>query len=533
MPDPGQALPRQAAPLGQPGRVSALLPTMQLTLDGTNLTIDQVDAFLRADAASVSVSPAARTAMKRSRELVERIAAGSEAVYGINTGFGRLAMQRIASDRLDELQENLVRSHACGVGEPLGGGVVRLAMLLRINSLCRGHSGIRPEVVDTICALINKGVTPWVPSQGSVGASGDLAPLSHAALVLIGEGRAYFGGELMEAGVALRRAEIEPVQLKAKEGLALINGTQFIQAIGLESICAARRIVKLADVCAALSLEALRGTDRAFDARIHGIRPHRGQGVVAANLRRLLQDSPIRQSHVENDPRVQDQYSLRCVPQVHGASRDTLDHVCRVVETEMNSVTDNPLLFPDEGEVISGGNFHGQPVAMVMDFLAIAMAELASISERRIESMVNPDLSMLPAFLTPDPGLNSGMMMAQVTAAALVSENKTLCHPAVVDSIPTSANKEDHVSMGVWAALKLSRVVKNVRRVLEIELLCARFGVGVLAPLEPGPNLNPVWKALEGTVPSLARDRETWRDMAAVRELIDGGGLDVVLGGLE
>jgi len=492
----------------------------------------------------VVLSTAARERIARARAVIDDIVARGDAapsVYGVNTGFGFLADVRISAREITTLQRNLIRSHAVGVGPALSVEVVRAMLLLRAVTLSQGHSGVRPLVVERICDFLNHGIHPLVPSRGSVGASGDLAPLAHLALALIGEGEVQHGS-LNAAGVeptldtadALRRIGLEPVELSAREGLALVNGTQCMTAIGSLAVNDALDACALADVTGALSLEALLGTPRAFDPRVQQVRPHPGQAQSAANLRRLLAGSEIVTSH-KDCAKVQDAYSLRCMPQVHGASRDALDYAHAVLLREMSSATDNPLIFPslttaanaigdgDEGAaIISGGNFHGQPVALALDFAGIAAAELASIAERRIEQLVNPHTSSgLPAFLTPSSGLNSGFMMAHVTAAALVSDNKILAHPASVDSIPTSAGREDHVSMGVHAADKLGRIVDNVRNVLAIELLCAAQGVHLRKPLKPSPALQAACSVLRASVPPLDEDRPLYRDIAAARAVID------------
>jgi histidine ammonia-lyase len=504
-----------------------------LTLDGRSLTLAQVDSFLHGNFARVEVSAGARKAVARARAFVETLLKRNEAVYGVNTGFGKLASVRIPDAQLGELQTNLIRSHACGVGQPLGEPTVRLAMLLRINSLIQGNSGVRPEVVDALLAMINSPVYPFVPSKGSVGASGDLAPLAHIALALLGEGKVFVKGKLKPAKSALAKAGLKPVTLQAKEGLALINGTQIIQAIGLTSVCGMRRWIKVCDAAAAVSLEALRGSDSPFDARVAAIRPHPGHALVSRNMLRMLQKSQIRESHREGDTRVQDAYSLRCVPQVHGAARDGFDFVQTIFERELNAVTDNPLLFPEDGDVISAGNFHGQPLSQALDFLAILMAELASISERRTEQMVNPDLSNLPPFLVQESGLNSGLMIAQVVAAALASENKVFSHPASVDSIPTSANKEDHVSMGVTAALKACTVFENLQHIVSIELLAGRLALDYHRPLKAGRGVEGVADALRKHVKPLKRDRVLHEDFGMIRKLVNTGALDAVLKTLE
>ena len=507
----------------------------RIGIDGDGLTLEDVERVAR-HGAPVELTAGAVERMRRSRAVVERAVAEGRVVYGLTTGFGRLSEVAIPLDRLEELQINLIRSHACGVGAPLPREEARAVTLLRANVLAKGFSGIRPEVVALLLDLLNRGVTPVIPEQGSVGASGDLAPLSHVALVLIGEGEAEVAGERLPAAEALRRVGLEPVTLKAKEGLALNNGTQFMTGIGALALLRAERLMDTADVIGAMTLEGLRGTPDAFHPAIQRARPHPGQDVSARRLRALLAESEIRESHRENDPRVQDAYSLRCMPQVHGAARNALAYVRSVLETESNSATDNPLIFPDEGDeglVISGGNFHGQPVAQVLDLLAIALADVASVSERRIERLVNPDLSdHLPAFLTDDPGVHSGMMIPQITAAALVSENKVLAHPASVDSITTGAGKEDHVSMGAHAAVKARRVVRNVEAVLAVELLCAAQALEFLKPLRPGRGVEKAYDLLRERVPRLAKDRILAPDIEAATELVRSGALAEICTGL-
>jgi histidine ammonia-lyase len=505
----------------------------KLVIDGHSLSLRSVEAFLRGEYRTIDVSRQARAAVKRGRAFVHELLGQDRAVYGVNTGFGKLASVRIPDSELEQLQLNLIRSHACGVGKPLPYQIVRLAVLLRINSLVSGNSGVRLELVDALLALLNSPVVPWVPEKGSVGASGDLAPLAHIALTLIGEGRAYFDGKLISAAAALKKAGLKPIALKAKEGLALINGTQIIQAIGLATNCGMQRWIKVADAAAAMTLEAMRGSDSPFDARVAAIRPHPGHALVARNMLAMLQGSAIRESHREDDPRVQDAYSLRCVPQVHGAARDGFAFVRQIFERELNAVTDNPLLFPEDGDVISAGNFHGQPLSQALDFLAILMAELGSISERRTEQMVNPDLSNLPPFLVSGSGLNSGLMIAQVVAAALASENKVFSHPASVDSIPTSANKEDHVSMGVTAALKAGMIFENLKHILSIELLAGRLALDYHKPLKAGRGVEGIANALRKVVKPLKQDRVLHEDFENIRNLVDDGGLDSVLSGLE
>ncbi len=501
-----------------------------IEIDGTSLTLKELGAVaLRGE--SCVLSAAARERVRAGREAIERALARGEAIYGVNTGFGDLACVRIPDDRLAVLQERLLVSHAAGMGEPLDDAAVRTMLLLRANTLACGHSGVRPALVEALLALLEAGVLPLVPSRGSVGASGDLAPLVHLALPLLGRGRVRVKGVEMPAAEGLRQAGLAPLVLGPKEGLALINGTQGMTALLALAALAARRLVRLADLIGAASTDALRGTDAAFDPRIHALRPHPGQVASAANLYALLRGSAIRESHRHGDVRVQDPYSLRCMPQVHGAVRDLLADVERKLAIEMNAVTDNPLVFPEEDEVLSGGNFHGEPMAFAADLLAIALAELGSISERRIEKLTNTAFSGLPPFLVEDAGLNSGFMIAQVTAAALVAENKVLCHPASVDSIPTSADKEDHVSMGMGAALKLGVVVANVRRVLAIELLAAAQGIDLLRPLASSPPLERLHAAVRSRVAPWHEDREMAPDLAAAEELLRGG-LDAHLAGL-
>jgi histidine ammonia-lyase len=494
-----------------------------LHLTGNDLTLEQFFLVTRhLESVHVALAPRARVAVNRSRQLIEKILKQGNAVYGVNTGFGKLSEKRIPDAQIRELQLNLVRSHACGVGEPLSEAETRAMLLLRANVLAKGFSGVRPVVIDTLCALLNRGVHPVIPSKGSVGASGDLAPLAHLALVLIGEGEAICRGRRSHGGGCLKRAGIKPLRLEAKEGLALLNGTQAMLGVGLLSLARARNLANAADVIGALTLDALKGTPAAFDEKVHNIRPHHGQIISASNLRRLNAGSEIRESHRDSvvDPRVQDAYSLRCMPQVHGAVRDTIEHAVRIFEIEMNSATDNPLVFPTTGEVISGGNFHGQPLALALDFLAIAITGLASVSERRIERLINPEFGDLPPFLAHNPGLNSGFMIAQVTAAALASENKGLAHPASVDSIPTSGNKEDHVSMGMGAALKLKQVLTNCETILGIELLCAAQGLDFLAPARTGRLADKAFRALRRKVAPLLNDRDIHQDVEAATKLI-------------
>ena len=499
------------------------MQTVILSIDGYRLTIAETCAVARARTAAVMIAPAAVERMNASRQLIDRLAAGEEPIYAVNTGVGLLANVRIARDELEQLQRNVIRSHCVGVGEPLGREVVRAMILIRANVLAMGFSGIRPLVAERLCDLLNRGVTPVVPSQGSVGASGDLAPLSHMALVLIGEGEAEFEGTLLDGGEALRRAGIEPITLHPKEGISLINGTQAMLAVGCLELEAIKVLVDSADAICGLTLDGLRGTPRAFDERIHASRPHPGQMESAARLRRLLEGSEIRQSHIDCR-RVQDAYSLRCAPQVHGAVRDTLTEARRVFEIELNSATDNPLVFGDE--ILSGGNFHGEPLAFQLDFLAVALCALSGISERRIDRLVNPALNEeLPPFLAGHPGLESGLMMAQVTAASLVAENRVLAYPASTGSITTSGNKEDFVSMGMTSASKLQRVTRNTRAVLAIEALCAARALDLLAPLRTSPVLEEARARIRRVSPPIEGDRPFYRDIAAIEGLIAAGGL--------
>jgi histidine ammonia-lyase len=491
--------------------------TQTITIDGRHLTIDDVDAVANGSA-RVELARDARSRVADSRRVVEDILAAGEVVYGVNTGFGKLAEVRISPDQLDRLQLNLLRSHACGVGEPFSDRVVRAMLLLRANVLATGLAGCRAELIDRVLDLLNARVHPIVPSQGSVGASGDLAPLAHLALPLVGEGEARLEGDRLPAAEALRRAGIEPAELQAKEGLALINGTQASAAIGALALVEARCLLDAADVVCALTLDALAGTDAAFDSAVHEARPHPGQRASAGRLRALIAGSAIRDSH-RDCGRVQDAYSLRCSPQVHGAARDALQHTHRVLEIELNSATDNPMVFPD-GRVISGGNFHGAPLAVVFDYLAAALTDLASISERRLARMVNSTQSGLPPFLAPEPGLNSGFMMVQVSAASLVSECKTLAHPASVDSIPTSAGQEDHVSMSTWSGRKLGRIVSMLRQVLGMEYMASVQALEFHRPLRTSEALEHAVDRLRARVPRLEDDRFLASDIDAACELV-------------
>jgi histidine ammonia-lyase len=496
---------------------------VNLSLDGNSLTIADTCSIARARTAEVRLTPAAYDHMNASRALVERLAVGDAPIYAVNTGVGLLADVRIPAGDLELLQRNVIRSHCAGVGDPLTREVVRAMMLIRANVLAKGFSGIRPLVAERICALIDRGVTPVVPSQGSVGASGDLAPLAHMAMVLIGEGEAEFEGAVMPGADALRRAGIEPLTLAAKEGISLINGTQAMLAIGCLEVDASQVLTETADVICAMTLDALRGTPRAFDERIHAARPHAGQMESAARLRGLLEGSEIRQSHIACR-RVQDAYSLRCAPQVHGAVRDTVATAAAVFAIELNSATDNPLVF--DGEILSGGNFHGEPLAFQLDFLAVALCALSGLSERRVDRLVNPALNeQLPPFLAGNPGLESGLMMAQVSAASLVAENRVLAYPASTGSITTSGNKEDFVSMGMTSAVKLQRVVRNTRAVMAIETLTAERALDLLAPLKSSPKIEEMRERIRRVSAPLEGDRPYYRDIAALEGLIADGEL--------
>src|SRR5687767_3824449 len=500
-----------------------------IELDGQRLSLAEVSAVARAGE-RVALAAKARARIEQSRLVVERIIAENRTVYGINTGFGKLSDIRIDPSQIRELQLNLVRSHACGLGNPLSIEEARAMLLLRANVLALGFSGCRPIVVETLVEMLNRGVTPVIPEKGSVGASGDLAPLAHLALTTIGEGEAFHEGERMRSVDALKRAGIEPLQLEAKEGLALLNGTQAMVAVGGLALHHAARLTRLADVAGAMSLEALKGTPVAFDERIHAARPHRGQTDVAAHLRELLRDSEIRESHLNNDPRVQDAYSLRCMPQVHGAIRDALTHAQNAVEIESGSATDNPLVFADTGEVLSGGNFHGAPLALAFDYAAIALTDLISITERRIDRLVNPDSNEdLPPFLTQDPGISSGFMMLQVTAAALLSEAKVLAHPASIDNVPTDGGKEDHVSMGMTAAVKLRAIVKLAEMATAIELVTAAQALEFHTPLAPGRGVKQAYEIVRRLVEPLTQDRSMSGDIEQLRTAIVRGDFELLL----
>jgi histidine ammonia-lyase len=506
---------------------------MSVTLNGNDLTFSQLhDVALRGEQVQLAASATER--MNASRTVVDRLVASGATAYGINTGFGKLASVRISTEQVRQLQVNLVRSHACGVGAPLEVAETRAMMLLRANSLAKGLSGVRPLVVETLCKMLNAKVHPVIPSQGSVGASGDLAPLAHLAHVVIGEGLATFGVEVLPGGEAMKRAGIAPVALEAKEGLSLLNGTQGMLALLALALQEADILVDTADVAASLSLDALRGSPGAFDARIMHARAYAGAATTARNLAQLNEGSQIRESHrsAEKDTRVQDAYSLRCTPQVHGAVRDSLAQARETAAVELNSATDNPLVFvrdANNGDIVSGGNFHGQPLAMAADQVAIAIATLGGIVERRIEQMTNPLTSMLPAFLTPEPGLNSGFMIAQVTAAALTSENKALATPHSVDSISTSGNQEDYVSMGMSGARRLGRMLVNLRNTIAIELLCACQGIDLLAPLQTGTLAKRAYQAVRAKSAKVTEDRPLGVEIEAVSALVARGAISELL----
>jgi len=497
-----------------------------ITLDGSTLTLADLQAIAD-DAAPVALDARAVAAVDASRAVVDRHASGDAPVYGINTGFGSLAEVKIAKDALGALQANLLRSHAAGVDEFLPPRAVRAMMALRANVLAKGYSGIRRATLERLIAALNARVHPRVPSRGSVGASGDLAPLAHLALVLIGEGEATVGDDPAVLGgrEALARAGLQPIELAAKEGLALINGTQASAAVAALALLGAERLARASDIAAALSIDGLRGSFHPFEARLHAPRPHPGQGTSAANLLALLQDSPINHSH-ENCGRVQDAYSMRCAPQVHGAARDAFSYARSALTIESNAATDNPMVFADRADIVSGGNFHGAPIAIAADVLALGLVQLSTISERRSDRLVNPALSGLAPFLTRDSGLHSGYMMAQVTAAALASELKSLAHPASVDTIPTSANREDHVSMSMAAALKAQRALDLATRVVAIEVLLACQAIDLLAPLQTSPALAPVHARVRREVPTLAADRPPSPDIETISQLITAGSLE-------
>ena len=475
----------------------------------------------------VEIAPGVHAAIHASRRVVEEIVSRHAVVYGVSTGFGKLADVHIPPGKLEQLPVNLVRSHSCGVGRPLSEAEVRAMMLLRANVLTLGFSGIRLAVIQLLVEMLNRNVCPVIPEKGSVGASGDLAPLAHLALTLLGEGEAFFQGERMPSASALQKAGLQPTDLQAKEGLALLNGTQAMHAVGGLALFRAKRLSRVADIAGAMTLEALKGTPVAFDERIHNARPHPGQQAVARHLLALLRESEIRASHVKDDPRVQDAYSLRCMPQVHGAVRGALAHCEDILAIESGSATDNPLVFTDNGDVLSGGNFHGAPLALALDYAAIATTDLMSISERRIDRLTNPDLSEgLPAFLAQHPGMQSGFMIAHVAAVALLSEAKVLAHPASVDNLPTSAGKEDHVSMGMTGALKLRTIVEDAENVYAIELLAAAEGLEFRRPLQAGAGVERAFTALRAIAPRVDEDRALSADIERVAAAIRCGKFD-------
>lgn len=497
---------------------------MNISLNGQSLTIDQVHQVAHAKGGSVklSIDSKAMEKMKASRAFVFDIVKKGAPVYGINTGFGALSSMHIAEKDLATLQVNLIRSHCTGVGKPFSREVTRAIMLLRANCLTSGFSGVEPSTVELLLDFLNNDITPVVPEKGSVGASGDLAPLSHIALALIGEGEVEYQGKIVNSDVAIKTIGKKAAVLGPKDGLALINGTACMAALGALAVFEARQIMKLADICATLTMDGVKGTDKAYNPKITMLKPHPGQIACMENLNKLVAGSKLKDSHPDCH-KVQDPYSLRCVPQVHGACRQTLIHAEQVIGLELNAVTDNPLIFVESGEVISGGNFHGEALALVMDYLAMGVAEICNISERRIEKMMNPTFSELPAFLTRNSGLNSGLMIAHVTAAALVSENKYLCHPASVDSVPTSTDKEDHVSMGVTAGRKLHEVVENAKSVLAIELLCNTQALDLQRPEVTSAPLEAVYALIRKSVPTIEEDRIFYKDMNNIIKVINSG----------
>src|ERR1044072_9241999 len=494
-----------------------------LQLKGQQLTLQQIVDVAKGRE-QVVLADEARVRVERARQVGQDIVTQGRNVYGVNTGFGKLSDVSIDKSDLLQLQLNLVRSHSCGLGQPLSEPEARAMLLLRANVLAAGFSGARPLVIETLIAMLEKGVTPVIPEKGSVGASGDLAPLAHLALAAIGEGEAFYEGERLPGATALERAQIAPLELEVKEGLALLNGTQAMGAVGGLALHRAERLVQLADVAGAMTLESLKGTPVAFDERIHAARPHPGQLAVAAHLRELLQESEIRQSHLVGDPRVQDAYSLRCMPQVHGAIRTALDHAKQVVEIESGSATDNPLVFSETGDVLSGGNFHGAPLALVFDYSAIALTYLMSITERRIDRLVNPDSNEgLPPFLTSQPGISSGFMMMQVTAVALLNEAKVLAHPASIDNVPTDGGKEDHVSMGMTSAIKLRQIVKLAELATAIELMAGAQALEFHAPLKPGRGVQQAYEIVRRLVQPLTQDRTMAGDIERITVAIRSG----------
>ncbi len=506
----------------------------ELIIDGLSLSFEKIEKFL-VENQSVRLSKEAKKNVLKGRKLIDKWVDNGEIIYGVTTGFGEFSNVIISKNDIEKLQRNLIVSHAVGVGENLPPYIVKIMMLLRLNALARGYSGIRLETLNLLTDMINYNIIPVIPSQGSVGSSGDLAPLSHLVLAMIGKGKVHICKNVVwtdctmikqvNSKTALAKSGLKPVNLKAKEGLALINGTQMMTALAAFICIHAKKLTKLFDASASVTHEALRATDKAYDKRLHQLRPYDGQIQTAANMLKMIAGSEIRKSHLKNDPRVQDSYSIRCIPQVHGASRDAVKYVCDKVEIELNSVTDNPLIFPDDGDHIEGGNFHGQPLALAMDFMAVALSEYANISERRIERLVNGSLSQLPRFLTEHGGLNSGLMILQYTAASLVSENKVLAHPASVDSIPTSANQEDHNSMGSVAARKCFQILKNVQKVLAVELITASQALEFLKPLKPGKGTGILQNEIRKHVKPLKHDRVLLHDLEKVISLVENGSL--------
>ncbi len=506
----------------------------KLIIDGSSLTLEKINYFLQENP-KVSLSNESKTKVIKARKLIDKWVDEGKVIYGVTTGFGEFANVSISKKDIEKLQENLIISHSTGVGDPLPPFIVKIMMLLRANALASGHSGIRLETLELLIAMINNNIIPVVPSQGSVGSSGDLAPLSHLVLAIIGKGEAQIFKDVMKDNqykikvlksfAALKKFGLTPVKLAAKEGLALINGTQMMTAFAAYICIEAKKLEKIADISGALAHEALRGTDNAFDLRLHKLRPFAGQIAVAKNILEMIKGSEIRESHRENDSRVQDSYSLRCIPQIHGASRDSIDYICSRVEIELNSVNDNPLIFPDDEAHLEGGNFHGQPIALAMDFMAIALSEYANVAERRIERMLNGSLSSLPRFLAKNGGLNSGLMIAQYTAASLVSENKVLAHPASVDSIPTSANQEDHNSMGSIAARKCFQILKNVQTVFAIEILTACQGIDFHKPLKAGTGNSIAYNTVRKSIPFLENDRIIYTDIEKIKTLLTSNAL--------
>jgi len=495
-------------------------------LDGKFLTVETLASIAQSAPGGLEVrlSPSVFDKLNKARHLVQEAVSGQKVIYGVTTGFGALSTVVLSKEQAKDLQRNILLSHSAGVGAHFDQETTRAIMALRAHGLAKGYSGVRPETLQLLVEMINKGVYPVIPQRGSVGASGDLAPLAHMGLVLIGEGEAFYKGERLSGREAMGRAGLTTLQLEEAEGLALINGTQVMTAVGALVVHEAVQLMKAADIAAGMSLEVLMGSNTQLNPKIHTVRPHPGQALTAENLRRLTADSSIISSH-KDCTRVQDAYSIRCIPQVHGASRDALGYTHKVTTTEMNSATDNPLFFAESGEILTGGNFHGQPVALAMDFLSMALAELANISERRVERLVNPYLSGLPAFLIKDPGLNSGLMLAQYTAASLVSENKTLCHPACVDSIPTSANKEDHVSMGTISARKCREVLRNTQYVIAIELLCAAQAMDLFTNLKPGRGTLEAYNLIRQHVSHMEVDRVLSKDIETLYSLVQKGTL--------